>query len=392
MMMKHKFLILAVVYANFIVLGMADGAFGVAWPYVREEMGLPLEQAGIVMIVQALIYALTSSRLGRLSKYISLEKIGFIGTLSMALGFLGISFAPNFTVFVIMIVPVGIGTGLVDSSLNSFMVKSFSSRYLNWLHCFWGLGATISPIVMTQMILALTWRAGYASIAAVQGTVAFIVLFVILNGVFKRVGKNQEEAMHESLDRQYLTKKRHMFMAVAGFFLYGGIEHSIGFWMPSILLESRGFVLEVAGMFPAVYFAAIAGGRMAFGFMANKFSDSTIIRFGFLLAFAGIVIVFTTGSIVGMALIGLGFAPIFPCFIHCTQGRFGPEILTRLVGYQIAAAGAGVAILSPLIGQVLSRISLEALFPIAMVVVIVGLLMNEVLERNVRKVNRVSKT
>ena len=387
MVVKYKYLILAVVYANFIVLGMVDGAFGVAWPYIRAGMGLPLEQAGIVMIVQAFFSALTSSRLGRISKYISLEKIDFIGTTAMALGFLGFSFAPNFTTFVFFSALVGMGTGLIDSSLNAFMVKSFSSRHLNWLHCFWGFGASISPILMTQMILAFTWRAGYASIAVAQGAVAFIVLLVLLKGGFKKVEKNQEEALHASLDRQYLTKKRHIFIAVASFFLYTGIEHSIGFWISSILLESRGMVLEVVGMYPAVYFASIALGRMAVGFFANKFSDSAIIRFGFLLAFAGIAFVSITGSIVGMALIGLGFAPIFPCLIHSTSNRFGPEILTRLVGYQVAAAGAGVAILSPLIGQVLARVSLEALFPITMAMVVVGLLMNEVLERNVKKAN-----
>ncbi|MCL2233143.1 MAG: MFS transporter [Treponema sp.] len=388
MVAKHKYLILAVVYANFIVLGMADGTFGIAWPYVRESMGQPLGQAGIVMIVGAFFYALASSRLGRLSKYLSLEKLDFIGTAVLAAGFLGKAFAPNFTVFVLMSVFTGIGTGLIDSSLNSFMVKSFSSRHLNWLHCFWGLGASISPIIMTQMILTLTWRAGYASIAAVQGTVAFIVLFVILKGAFKKVEKNQEESLHSNHNRQYLTKKRHIVIAVASFFLYSGIEHSIGFWISSILLESRGMVLEVVGMYPAVYFASIAGGRMVFGFFANKFSNSVIIRFGYSLAFAGIAILYLTGSILGMALIGLGFAPIFPCFMHATSSRFGPKILTRLVGYQIAAAGAGVAVLSPLVGQILDRISLEALFPIAMAAAVVGLLMNEVLERNVRKVNR----
>jgi len=388
MMKKHKYLILAVVYANFIVLGMADGALGVAWPYVRGSMGQPLGQAGIVMIVGAFFYSLTSSRLGRLSKYLSLEKIDFIGTAVLALGFLGKAFAPDFTIFVLMSVFTGIGTGLVDSSLNSFMVKSFSSRHLNWLHCFWGLGASVSPVIMTQMILALTWRAGYASIAAVQGTVAFIILFVILKGSFKKVEKNQEEALRSNCERQYLAKKRHIFIAVTSFFLYGGLEHSIGFWISSILLESRGMVLEVVGMYPAVYFASIAGGRMAFGFLANKFSSSAIIRFGFTLAFAGIAVLYLTGSILGIALTGLGFAPIFPCFMHATSSRFGPKILTRLVGYQVAAAGAGVAVLSPLMGQLLDRVSLEALFPAAMAAAVVGLLMNEVLEKNVKKVNR----
>ena len=128
------------------------------------------------------------------------------------------------------------------------------------------------------------------------------------------------------------------------------------------------------------------GGRFLFGFAAGKLGNTAIIRIGIFMSFTGIVILFATGSVAGIALAGLGFAPIFPCLIHETSNRFSPKILTKLVGYELAAVGAGVAVLSSLIGQVLAAVSLEALFPIVLVLIVVVLLINEVLERNARRI------
>jgi len=348
-------------------------------------MGLPLEQAGIAIVIHSFFYALASSRLGRVSHFIKLEKIALMGMAAIIVGIAGYSLSPNFTVFALMVVPVGIGSGMVDSSLNSYAVKFFSSRQINWLHCFWGLGATVSPMLMTHMILSSGWRTGYASIAAIHGLVAVVVAVSLFKGLWKKMEKIRAACEQPALKKQYLTKKRHKFMTIAVCFLYGGIEYSTGFWVTSVLLESRGLGLEAARMYPAVYYASIMAGRMAFGFLANRFSDSAIIRLGFLLSFAGLAIMIFTGNILGMALTGLGFAPIFPCFIHVTSGRFDSKILTKLVGYEIAALGAGTAILSSLVGQVLAHVSLEALFPIVTIMVALAFLSNEALERAVRK-------
>jgi len=374
---RHTYIILAVVFASFFALGMPDGAFGVAWPSIRGEMGQPLERAGIAVLIHSFFYALTSSLLGRISGFVKLEKIALIGAATMALGFFGVSLAPNFAAFALIIAPVGVGMGMVDSSLNSYVVKSFTSRHLNWLHCFWGLGAATTPLLMTQMILTFGWRTGYIVIAAAQGAIALTFLTTLLKGIWAKVESGRATSTQATDRKRYLIKKRHQFMAIASCFLYGGVEYSIGFWITSVLLESRGFGLERVGMYPAVYFASITGGRMVFGFIANKFSDTAIIRFGFSLSIAGLLILFLTGNIFGMALAGLGFAPIFPCIMHDNSNRFDPKIVTKLVGYEVAAIGAGVAILSALIGQVLSRVSLEALFPISIALAAITLLLNE---------------
>ncbi|MCL2205214.1 MAG: MFS transporter [Treponema sp.] len=384
--MKRTYLILILIYANFFVLGLPDGAFGVSWPAIRYGMEKPLERAGIIILVNSFFYALASSRIGRLAKKMRLEKIDLLGTALMALGALGISFAPNFTVFVIMAAPMGIGMGMVDSSLNSFMTKHFTSSHLNWLHCFWGMGAAVSPILMTQMILTVGWRYGYAVIAAAQLIVFGAVVITILKKVWQKVEKSSMASASSANERAFfLTKRRHKVMAVLCCFIYGGMEYSTGFWISSVLLESRGMEMRIVGMFPAVYYACIMGGRLFFGFVAVKLDNTTIIRIGALLAFSGILLLFTTGSIIGIALTGLGFAPIFPCLIHETSRRFSPQTLTRLVGYQLAANGVGVAVLSSLIGQVLSIVSLEALFPIVMALIVVAFCINEILERGILK-------
>ena len=389
--MKHKLLILAAVYVSFSVIGMPDGAFGVAWPSIRADMGLRLELAGIAMLVQAFFYALTSSQLGRISRFIKLEKIDLIGISAIALGFAGLSIAPNFTVFVIMVAPVGIGLGLVDSSLNAYMVKSFSARHLNLLHCFWGLGAAFTPIFMTQIILISGWRLGYASLAVFQGTVAIFVFLILLKGRWGAVEKPPAESRQTAPPKQYLAKKRHQFIMVISFFFYGGIEYASGFWIASVLLESRGLALEVAGLYPAVFYASIMAGRLFFGIQGNKFSDTSIIRFGLSLAFTGFAILFITSNILGMALAGLGFAPIFPCLIHNTSNRFDQKILTKLVGYEVAACVAGGAVLASLIGRFLAHVSLEALFPIVMITIVLILLMNELLDLTARKTEKNSQ-
>jgi len=390
-MKKHAYVILAVIFSSFFALGMPDGAFGVAWPGIRSDLGQPLQRAGVLLIIQFFFHALTSSHLGFISRYIKLEKMGVIGMALMTLGFFAVSLAPNFTALALVFVPVGIGMGLTDSSLSTYAVKSFTARQLNWLFCSWGLGASIAPVVMVQIIMASSWRVGYASIAAVQGAIVLIVVASFLKGFWVKREKLDEASQQHVLPKIYLTKNLHKIMAVACCFLYGSIEYSLGVWVTSVLMESRGMELRLVGIYPAIYYACITGGRLIFGFWANKFTDTSIIRFGFCMSLVGLIILFATSSILGMALIGLGFAPIFPCLMHESGKRFNPKILTKLVGFQIAALGAGVAILASLIGLILSRVSLEALFPIVMVLIVMTLLINESLEKTMSGLNEPRK-
>ena len=383
------YVLLSAIYLSFIALGLPDGALGLAWPIIRKEMAMPLEAVSIMTTVSSVFYVLVSSQNGRISKYIGIDKMNLLGLSFFVAAFLVFSVAPNFALLVVMAIFVGTGAGLIDTSLNDYMSRHFSARHMNWMHCFWGMGAAISPIIMTQMILLGSWRAGYASIAGIQGFVAVLVAVSIAKGAWKRSGEKEEEAKEqhkeEGRTRRYLSARKHGFLQMLTFFLLVGVEGSVALWISSILIESRGLSVEAAGIFPAAYFAAIMAGRLFFGFAAAKLGNMAIMRTGLALAAAGIVVLAFTNSVIGIVLAGLGIAPIFPCLMHESSRRFAPDVLSRLVGYQIAAAGAGGATFAVLMGLSLSRISLESLFPIMLVLAVAVTAINEALAWRLRR-------
>lgn len=379
--MKSNQLVFVVACLSFFALGLPDGALGVAWPHIRHEMSLPLDRVNVLFLIHSVFFAAASGLIGRMSAFLRLEHINQLGIVLMAVGFFGYSIAPSFAVLALMTVLTGSGMAMIDASNNAYSSKNFSSSANIFLSCAWGLGAAVSPIVISRFILMLNWRAGYVSVAAIQSGVAVVALVSLLRGVWReeenRIALNEQV----TLEQGFLSKKRYQFLNVFIFFLYVGAEHSSGFWVTSVLLESRGMDIGAAAAFPAVYYASIMAGRFIFGYLAKRFSNIFLVRFGLALATAGLLIMSVSNSLFGMSLIGLGFAPVHPCTMHQTSKRFGPLITTKLVGYQVAAGGLGVALLSSLVGIILTRVSLEALFLVVFIFAVLTFLINELLER-----------
>jgi len=378
---KRMYIALVMAFLAAMAMGISDGALGVAWPAIRLELGLPLEWATVLIITSSVFYTVVSSQSGPMLRRTAPENITALGILSIAIGFGGYVLAPNFIMLAVFTAFVGTGTGLIDTSVNYYMAKSFSARHMNWMHSFWGLGASISPIVMTQMILLFNWRAGYGGLAAFQLAALVVIFISIARKVWKVSGG---EIADEDSAAGFLTKRRHIFAQLFSFFLQSGIEGSIFFWITSIMQDSRGLSVAASGVYATVYFAAIVAGRVAFGYLAKYLSNAQIIRIGLGLAIVSMGIMAFVSSPIAMFAAGFGLAPVFPCLMHETKGRFAPNALTKLVGYQIAAAGAGVAVISPAIGLLLSNISLEALFPAVIVLMALVTAANEWLSRQAR--------
>ena len=403
---RNTFLLLTVIYISFFALGLPTGAFAMAWPGVVYEMNVLVEQAGIFLMVNVVFYSLTSSQLWRIYRYLHVEKVNLIGAGIMVFSLLGLGFSPDFTVFILFSAVIGVGGGMMDTSINTYMAESFSARHINWLHGFWGMGSAVGPVIMTQMMVLLSWRAGYYALAAVTLLSFLIILASIISNIWKKEAKAMERKAAEEtalietgaacesgqpIQRRYLTKVRHQFLEVFMFFVYGSMEYSLGFWITIVLLESRGLPLEVVGMFPAVFYGGLMAGRMAFGFIAEKMRDLTMIRLGLTLSLIGVFMLVPEGAaafgLFGVALAGAGFAPVFPCLVHDTANRFAPSLLTKLVGYEMTACALGVAVLSSLKGPVLANVSLELLFPMTIGLIVITFLCNEILERATNRLN-----
>ena len=382
---RHSFLIVAVAFTSFFAIGLPTGAFTIAWGGMELDLGLVLADSGTIIMVNTIAFAFSSSMLGRLYKHTWLENIDFFGTVILALGLLSIGLAPNLPVLVLASALAGIGAGLIDSSINTYMTQFYTARHMNWLYAFWGAGSTLSPILMAQMVIRFSWRAGYFSLAAILGVVSIIILISLASGIWKSTKDIEaanvhaaEEKATEPIKRRYLTKKWHQVVEVLTCFIYGGMDYTFVFFT-TVIMESRG--VEFFALFPVIYYAFMMGGRMFFGWFAKWLSDMTTIRIGLGIAGAGVLVVLFTGNIAGMALAGFGFAPVFPSLLHDSSNRFAPRVLSRLVGYEVAAFGAGTAAIFYFLSLVLSYIPLDMLFPISLGLIATTFILNEILER-----------
>ena len=405
---KIKFL-LVVICMSIMSIGMPDAALGTAWPFIREDMGLSLDAQGILPIVHSVFFVLVCAFNGNIAKYIGGEKRCLLGLILLSASFFLFSAAPNFLIIVVLYGFIGISASLVSNSIGEYSAANLTSRQYNWTSCFFGLGATVSPIIMTQMILFAGWRQGYASIASFQGLAAIFVLVSIFVGVWKvaetakipdkaenkpsepadsanTAGSVEPASVESAESGRFITATRYKFLNLCIFFLYVGMEIATAHWIVSIMIESRGLYIGSAGIFPTVFFGCFMAGRILFGFFAKWLSNMTILRIAVFLIAIGFALLAFTNNIIGIAIVGFGHAPIFPVLMHETPRRFGRKTLSKMVGFKLAAGSAGAALLSSGVGLALSRISPEVFFPIVIIITAAVFIINEIVVGALRRV------
>jgi fucose permease len=382
---RPSLLVLAITYLAFISLGLPDSVLGVAWPTMRETLKLPLETLGILTLVGTVLSASSSFLSGNLTKRFSTGPIILVSILLTSSALLIISNAPSFVFILLAAIPLGIGAGSVDSGLNAYVAKHYSARHMNWLHSFWGGGATLGPLVMTAALgIGVGWRGGYLWICLAQAAIA--VLLLVTLPLWKRNERRVEAGSdaHEVPRGTWAAGSAAGWISVLLYVLYAAAEMGAGLWANSVLIESRGLDAPTAGLYVACYFGAIMAGRMIMGFLVPRWGNRRSVNRGLLLALVGAGLFFLPAvpginlpllSLVGLVLMGLGFAPIYPCLMHETPQRFNAEATPVVIGRQVGAAYVGGALFPGLIGLAMANIHHEVLTPILVVVLIaMGLL------------------
>jgi len=364
-------LLLLVIYLAFISLGLPDSMLGAAWPLMRSELGLPLEGAGLVSVIITVGTIISSLLTGRLIRKLGTGRLTTLSVLTTALALLGYSFTTSYLWLCLMAVPMGLGAGAVDASLNDFVARNYSSKHMSWLHAFWGVGATAGPLLMAGMIsLTGRWQNGYRSVSFVQfGLVAILIASLSL---WKKFDHASAEAHSVKLSNGSIWKIPGMGSNLAAFFAYCSLELTAGLWFASYLVQIRGVKPETAAAWAASYYFGIMLGRMINGFLTLRFSSKTLIRAGQTSILLGILLLFLPGntfSLIGLLLVGMGCAPIYPSMLHETPARFGKENSSRLMGIQMASAYVGLSVAPPLVGLLASRWSLQ-IFPFALLILL----------------------
>ena len=380
-------LLLAIIYLSFISLGLPDALLGAAWPTMCMEWNVPVSYAGIISIIISAGTIISSLLSDRMTRWLGTAKVTAISVTMTALALLGFSFSNQYWMLLVWAVPYGLGAGSVDAALNNYVALHYASRHMSWLHCMWGVGASIGPYIMGFALSGgQSWNMGYRYIGLLQ-----IFLSVILFASVPHWKKRSTDAETKEKAAQRALNLREI-LAIAGakevllaFFCYCALEGTAGLWSATYMVRHLGMDKEMAASLASVFYLGITAGRAVSGFMTYKFSDINMIRIGQTVIFLGVLALVlplgTWTAIGGLLLVGLGCAPIYPSIIHSTPDHFGAENSQALIGIQMASAYVGFLIAPPVFGLIANHIS-ASLLPLYLgVVLIVMIIMCELLNR-----------
>lgn len=336
--------LIIVIYIVFVSLGLPDSIFGVSWPVVHIDFNVPESFASVYSIITAFCTGGVSFVAGKLLRRFGTAKVTLFSTLLTIVAITGISFSPNIIVMMIFTVILGYGAGAIDTGLNNFVSLHYKARHMNWLHCCWGLGVTISPLIMSRFLSdeAGSWRGGYRVIAVLQLIIA-LVIFLSLKK-WEKAEKSvacAEEDNIKSAKLFDLLKIKGVITSILSMGFYCGMEFLLGTWGATYAVNTFLIAPDEAAKWVSLYYGGIMAGRIIAGFVSIKCNDKALIRGGIVTSLLGIIIFsLPVGkfSLLGFLLIGIGFGPIFPSILHSVPERFGTKYSADLTGYHMGGA------------------------------------------------------
>lgn len=378
-------ILLLMIYLAFVSLGLPDALLGSAWPIMYQEFAVPVSYSGTVFMIICGGTILSSLNSEKLNRRFGTGKITAISVLLTAIALFGFSISHSFLMLCLFAIPYGLGAGSVDAALNHYVALHYSSRHMSWLHCMWGLGASVGPYIMGFVLQrGEPWSRGYLIVSLIQFALA-IALFCSLSLWKKKPEELKENSSNDpgalegkaNSDGAEAPKQRALSLkevfaipgakeCMASFYSYCALEQTVGLWAGSFMVLALGMEEKLAASYVALFYFGITFGRFLSGFFTMKWKDEQMVLGGSAIVFFGIFLLFTPWSnamvLPALILIGLGCAPVYPSVIHSTPYNFGVEHSSALIGAQMASAYVGTLIMPPLFGLLGRSFSMK-LFP-----------------------------
>lgn len=389
-------ILLIIIYLAFVSLGIPDGVMGVAWPEMRQTFGVALESAGYLTAMGTIGSVFSAMMSGHILKRFGTGKVICVSCALTGLSFLGFYFSGSFYFLMLLAVPLGLGAGAVDTGLNDYVARHFTSRHMNWLHACWGLGAFVGPMLMTRAIVDTgSWRNGYLAVSVIQLSLSLLFLLsmplwghhqkmqaekveTVAPAVSEKVATRSEKlTIPKRLRRgiSYVAKRKGLLAGMLLFLFYVGSETSIGIWSASYLRTARAVSIEDAGVWVSMFYGSITVGRIIAGIFVEKLGTRRTIWIGISISVIGFILLMIPAATailcpLGLSLIGLGFAPIYPCVMQDAPVFFGTNSAIA-IGYEMGCANIGYAFLPMGVGALSSATTLYVV-PVAALCFLVG--------------------
>ncbi|MDR1230568.1 MAG: MFS transporter [Spirochaetaceae bacterium] len=378
--------LLIIIYLSFISLGLPDSLLGSAWPSMYNSLNVPLHYAGFISMIIAGGTVISSIFSEKIIRRFGTGVVTAVSVLMTAMALIGFSVSHVFMALCLFAIPLGLGAGSVDAALNNYVALHYKARHMSWLHCFWGIGASIGPIIMSLFLIRNnSWNLGYRTIGIIQ--ICLVVLLFVSLPLWRNKKENETAAKNEPVKFTQLFRIAGVKQVLIAFFCYCSIETVTGLWGSSYLVTVKNISPEIAAQWIALYYIGITAGRFISGFVTMKLSNRQMIRLGQGIIAGGIIVlVLPFGNytlLSGLFMIGLGCAPIYPSLIHETPKNFGKEYSQGIIGIQMASAYIGTTLMPPIFGRIASETNFN-MFPIFIgIILILKIIMVEVLNKKI---------
>ncbi len=381
--------LLLIIYIAFISLGLPDALLGSSWTMMHKELGVSIEFAGVIAFVISSGTIVSSLLASRIIRRFETGKVVAVSVAMTAIALLGFSLSNSIGILMVFAIPLGLGAGAVDALLNNFVAIHYKQRHMNWLHCFWGIGATGGPLILAFFIASSgTWKSGYRTVGIIQ--VILVVFLVVFLPLWKRAEDDtpgEKVVGDEFISNRKAFKIRGVKLALLTFLFYCSLEAGTGLWAASYLTTQRDVTPANAALWTSMYYGGITLGRFLSGIIAEKVESENLIRGGLVIIASGILLIAlplpSLFCMIGLVLIGLGCAPIYPGMIHLTPLRFGKKASQAIIGLSMAFAYIGTTVMPPLLGAVSGILTLK-IFPYVLLLFTIGMFVGSERLRKIR--------
>ena len=349
-------LLLGIIYVAFISLGLPDALLGAAWPSIQGEMGVPVSFAGIISIIISGGTIISSLFSDALTKRLGTGKVTAISVAVTAGALWGFSVSNSFWMLCVIALPYGLGAGAVDAALNNYVALHYEARHMSWLHCFWGVGASVGPYIMGACLVGgLPWTGGYRIISLLQMGLTAALFATLSLWKSGKAAEGGQQGARRDIGLREVFKLSGAKEAMVSFFCYCALELTAGLWAASYMVLNRGLSASAAAKWASLFYLGITMGRFVCGFITMKLNDRNMVRLGQAVTVGGIALLMlplgqaVTGA--GLVMVGVGCAPVYPALLHETPANFGEDVSQAIMGMQMACAYVGSMVMPSLFGM-----------------------------------------
>ena len=355
-------LLIAVIYLIFISLGLPDSLLGSGWPAMHAAFSVPSSYAGYVSMAISFMTIISALLSPMMIKRFHTKWIVIVSIFLTVMALIGFSISTSYAMLFVFAVPYGMGAGAIDASVNNYVANNYSGSVMNFLHCFYGVGAVISPNIMAVALSKASWNEGYRWTAYIQ---IFILLICIISlPLWKKNESDSNKQEEEVAGIREALKRPGVVLTLIAFFAYCSGEATCFLWTSSYFAGVKeGLTDHLIASFGSLIFGGLMLGRLISGFVSNRLGDRMLIRIGIFVEVVGILLVMIPvasfiPAAIGFVIIGTGMGPVYPAIQHMAPTNFGERYSAAVIGLQMASAYMGSTFIPMIFGNIQEKIGI----------------------------------